>query len=769
MRARNLILGLGLLLSLVGSAHAKTVRYELTATRGSVDLSGRGPVDFALMLNGKIPAPILEFTEGDEAEIVVRNNIPGEELSIHWHGILLPSEMDGVPYVTTPPIFSGDSFTFRFKIRQHGTYWYHSHTNVQEQKGLYGAFVIHPKKKKYSTNYDRVVVLSDWSDEDALTILKNLRKDGDYYLHKKNTMRSWIGAISEGALGTFLHNEWTRMGGMDYSDVGYDAFLINGKRESDLLEAKAGESIRLRIINAAASTYFHIALGNQNMKVISADGIDVAPIRAREILIGMAETYDLLFKLPDSKKYELKITAQDGTGTASTWIGSGKKEFAPIKPKPPLYESMDHSAHANHGQANHGQGEPDDSHANHGQAQHGQGEPDDSHAHHGQGKPDDSHANHGQAHHGQAHHGQGHHGQGEPDDSHANHGQAHHGQGHHGQGKPDEGESDVVSTLTVDNLKSPTKTSFAKNAKVHNVKFVLGGDMERYVWHLNGKAIHQDRTVEINEGDVVRFTFENQTMMHHPMHLHGHFFRVLGAQGERAPLKHTVDVAPHSTRTIEFLADEPGEWMLHCHNLYHLKTGMARVIKYSSFKPKKEMLHWQKHDPHLHDHWYFYGMLEAASNHGQAYFRGSQTWNQVELRVETANVAGKNFSFGERWDYEGDLFYRRWIDSNLNLIGGATSFGREVRAALGVGYRLPLLIESNLLVNHSGRIRLDLEKRFQWAKTIFSDVDFSWRPNQKGDHAAEFEVTLMYSPAWAWAVGAMITNDSIGGGIQVQF
>ena len=211
--------------------NAKTVHYELTATKGEVNLSGKKSVDFALMLNGSIPAPTLEFTEGDDAEIVVKNNIPDDELSIHWHGILLPPEMDGVSYVTTAPILSGQSHTFRFKIRQHGTYWYHSHTNVQEQKGLYGALVFHPKKPVIKVDREAVVVLSDWSDENATSILKNLRKDGDYYLYKKNTVRSYLGALKAGGFGVYLDNERTRMGGMDLSDVGYDAFLTNGKRD----------------------------------------------------------------------------------------------------------------------------------------------------------------------------------------------------------------------------------------------------------------------------------------------------------------------------------------------------------------------------------------------------------------------------------------------------------------------------------------------------------------------------------------------------------
>ncbi|HYX35089.1 MAG TPA: multicopper oxidase domain-containing protein [Oligoflexus sp.] len=723
--------------SFAATAEGKVIRYDLVATRGTANLSGKKSVDFVLLVNGSIPAPTLEFTEGDTAEIKLTNKIPGQEVSIHWHGLLLPPLMDGVPYVNTPPIHSGESFTYRFKLRQSGTYWYHTHTGVQEQKGVYGAFVVHPKKKTIAADKEAVVVISDWSDEDANQILANLRKDGDYYLYKKGTMRSIVGAIEAKALGIYLSNEWTRMGGMDYSDVGYDAFFINGKRDSQLVVAHPGEKIRVRIINAAASTYFHIALGQAPMKVISADGVDMKPVLTREILIGMAETYDLLFEVPEHKNYELKVTAQDGTGSASAWIGMGDKVPAPVKPMPPMYEEMNHgSGHGEH--SGHG--------GNEGHAGHGAQGP-DSQSGQDHSKMDHSkmdHAGHAEENAGTP-----------PAHDHSKMGHDEH------KGKvaapAEQISSDVLGTLTVDELRALEKSSFPNKMPVHDVKLVLDGDMERYVWHINGKAIFEERTIEIKEGDVVRFTFVNETMMHHPMHLHGHFFRVLNKYDDYSPWKHTVDVPPHMTRTIEFLANEPGEWMLHCHNLYHMKTGMARVVKYSSFMPSKEIAPHQKNDPHNHDHTYFYGMLEAATNHAQAQFRLTQTWNELDLRLETR----KDYS----WDLEGDLFYRRWMDRYLNIILGGTSFDHKSYGVVGVGYLLPMLIESNLLVDHEGKLRLDLEKRFQWSTYIFSDADVSFRQ----DHETEWEVSLMYANSWAWAAGFKFTGESTGFGVQYQF
>lgn len=696
---------------------AKTVRYELNIENKKVNITGR-EVDFALTVNGGIPAPTLEFTEGDDAEIVVRNSLPKGEVSIHWHGILLPPEEDGVPYVNTPPIHPGTSRTFKFHLRQNGTYWYHSHTGLQEQKGVYGPIVIHPKKETIKADKEAVVVLSDWSDENADQIIKNLRKDGDYYLYKKNSVRSIVGAAQAGQLKTYFDNEWDRMGGMDLSDVGYDAFLINGKKDSQLLVAHPGERVRVRIINAGSSSYFYVSLGQTPMQVISADGQDIEPVQAKEILIGMAETYDILFTVPEHKNFELRATAQDVTGYASAWIGMGPKVSASDKEKPDLYAPMNHSGHD--GLAGHSM--------NHGSMDHSQM----NHAAKDDSKMDHSKMDHSKMDHSKMNHAM-------PSDS-----------------AP---KGPLVETLTVDDLKAPQATTLPKDAKVYDLKLVLGGDMERYIWHINGKAIHEDRLININEGDVVRFTFENGTMMHHPMHLHGHFFRVLNKNGEFSPLKHTVDVPPMGTRTIEFYANEPGQWMLHCHNLYHMETGMARVVRYNSFKMTSEQEHLDHQDHHLHDHWYQTGSLQLATNIVEGNYRLSQTWNEFELRGHARR--------DEDWAGEGDLFYRRWMNNYLNFIVGGASVDHDYRGVAGVGYLLPLLVRTNLLVDHKGKLRVDLAKRFQWTSTLFTEAEYTWRQDENLD--SEGAVSLLYGNNWNWAAGLRYTGHSVGVGLQYQF
>lgn len=686
------------------SAWAKTVQYDLAIENQKFNLTGK-EVDFALTVNGGIPAPTLEFTEGDNAEITVRNKLKEGEVSIHWHGILLPPEEDGVPYVNTPPILPGQSRTFKFLIRQNGTYWYHSHTGLQEQKGVYGPIVIHPKKPTIKADKEAVVVLSDWSDENADQIIRNLRKDGDYYLYKKNSVRSILGATQAGQTRTYFANEWSRMGGMDLSDVGYDAFLINGKKDSQLIVAHPGERVRIRIVNAAASSYFYVSLGQTPMQVISADGQDVDPIEAKEILIGMAETYDVLFTVPEHKNFELRATAQDVTGYASTWIGMGPKVAALDKPKPDLYAPMDHGTHGGH--ASHSM--------NHAEMDHS------AHQSSSEAPMDHSKMNH--------------------------------------QMPTKATTGPIVETLMVDDLKSTAQTTLPKNAKVYDLKLVLGGDMERYIWHINGKAINEDRLININEGDVVRFAFENGTMMHHPMHLHGHFFRVLNKNGEFSPLKHTVDVPPMGTRTIEFYANEPGQWMLHCHNLYHMETGMARVVRYNTLKMTPEQEHLDHQDHHLHDHWYKTGNIQLATNIVEGGLKLSQTWSEIELRGHARK--------DEDWAGEGDLFYRRWFNNYLNVIVGGSSVEHDYRGELGVGYLLPMLVRTNLLVDHRGKLRVDLAKRFQWTSTLFTEAEYTWRQDPELD--SEYAISLMYGNNWNWAGGFRYTGHSVGVGLQYQF
>ncbi|RYD33816.1 MAG: hypothetical protein EOP86_12460 [Verrucomicrobiaceae bacterium] len=329
-----------LLLSIL-AAHGRVVEYDLSISEQRWSPPGH-PAARAITVNGGIPGPTIRFKVGDTARIRVHNKLRKETTSIHWHGLLLPNEQDGVPGVTTPPIEPGTTHTFEFPIIHSGTYWYHSHTALQEQIGVFGSIVIEPRSgEPVKADRDHVVVLSDWTRGSAEEIMRTLNRESEWYKFKKGSMQSLTGAAKAGALKEFWQRERSRMPAMDISDVAYDAFLANG-RESTTIPGKPGETVRVRFINAAAATYFYLQSANGPLRIVAADGPDVQPIQVRRLLIGMAETYDLLVTIPKAGKWELRATAQDGSGHASLWFGEGGEHPAPDVPKPDNYRMDAH-------------------------------------------------------------------------------------------------------------------------------------------------------------------------------------------------------------------------------------------------------------------------------------------------------------------------------------------------------------------------------------------------------------------------------------------
>jgi FtsP/CotA-like multicopper oxidase with cupredoxin domain len=302
-----------------------------------VNITGKSVT--GMTINGGIPGPTLRFTEGDTAVMHVTNSMH-VPTSIHWHGLLVPPDMDGVPFISFPPIKPGTTFTYRFPIRQTGTYWYHSHSGLQEQRGVFGAIVILPKEKRHGADKDHVVVLSDWTDQNPKEILRNLRRGSEFFGVRKKTAQSVLGAAKTGKLSEYFQREAMRMPAMDLADVAYDSFLVNGKPEEHLA-AKPGATVRLRVIDGSASTFFHLSYAGGPMTIVGADGQPVEPVKMmKPILIGVAETYDVLVKVPANGAYEFRATAHDGSGHTSLWIGSGERKPASDLPKPFVYDTM---------------------------------------------------------------------------------------------------------------------------------------------------------------------------------------------------------------------------------------------------------------------------------------------------------------------------------------------------------------------------------------------------------------------------------------------
>ncbi len=669
----------------LAAADAPLREYRLEIGYKTLSFSGRQTR--AMAINNSIPGPVLRFREGETARIHVRNNMDVES-SVHWHGLLLPNSQDGVPYLTTAPILPGATATYEFPLRHAGTYWYHSHTGLQEQRGVYGAIVIEPSAEAEALpqrEYHRelVLVLSDWTDEEPRKVLRALKRNSHYYSLKKGAMQSVLGALRNRALGETLEMARVRMPPMDISDVGYDYFLSNGAPRSSFA-AEAGERVLLRVINAAASTYFYLDFAAAPLRVIAADGLDVEPWETPRLLMAIAETYDVLIEVPPGGAYELRATAQDGSGSTGVFIGRGERVSAAPVPPPDLYRMhAGHDTHAGH-----------DMRAGHDASRR-------------QGLREEA-----------------------PGGAH----QQHSGEMPHPRPQAPYGQ-----------LRALQPTALPAHRPWREYSLVLNGDMQRYVWMINDRALHRGGFLHVRKGENVRFVLENETMMHHPMHLHGHFFRVLNGQGEYAPLKHTVDVPPMGRRVIEFQADEDFDWFFHCHILYHMAAGMARVVHYE--QPREDgprgavrRLSYLRTTPVMRDAAYLWGDVLLLSQLGQLEMEAVNTRNSLEMSWQQGWQAEHQ---GEQKLREGQLLYRRYHNRFLDsFLGLSYDEHLKERAVLGVDYLLPWRLESRLWADDAGHARLALERVWQLSDRLEGTVEYHHDTSTKSEWQVEFSWTL---------------------------
>lgn len=329
----------------IGNLQAqKVVRYDLHVRDSIVNFSGKDKR--AIAVNGQIPMPTLTFTEGDIAEIHVYNELK-ESTSLHWHGLYLPNKEDGVPYLTQMPIEPGTEHVYRFPIIQSGTHWYHSHSGLQEQIGMYGSLILKkklddPTFRKGIDDIPQVsIILSEWTDYKPENVHRMLHNASDWFAIKKGTTQSYAEAIREGHFKTKIGNEWKRMLAMDVSDVYYDKFLINGQNESQLSQFKAGDKVRLRVSNGGASSYFWLKYAGGKMTVVANDGNDVEPVDVDRLIIGVSETYDVIVTIPaENTSYEFLATPEDRTKSTSIYIGEGIKQLTTPMPKLKYFEGM---------------------------------------------------------------------------------------------------------------------------------------------------------------------------------------------------------------------------------------------------------------------------------------------------------------------------------------------------------------------------------------------------------------------------------------------
>ena len=690
------------------------VRYDLYVRDTIVNYSGKEKR--AIAVNGQIPMPTLTFTEGDIAEIYVHNELK-EETSLHWHGLFLPNKEDGVPNLTQMPIKPGTTHKYTFPIIQNGTHWYHSHSGLQEQIGMYGMFIMNKKEddKTFRKGIDDLptipIILSEWTDLKPENVHRMLHNATDWFAIKKGTTQSYTEAIKQGHFKTKVANEWKRMNAMDVSDVYYEKFLINGKNESQLSQFKGGEKVRLRIANGGASSYFWLTYAGGKITVVASDGNDVEPVEVDRLLIAVSETYDVIVTIPaDNTSYEFLATPEDRTKSASLYIGSGIKQLISPLPKLKYFEGMKMM----NGMMKMN-GDLDDMGMQMSLNQMDMNVvmyPEIT----GASKKENKHTM-------------------KMEDNNSN------------QNQYNANALSNSTTLNYAMLKATDKTTLPKDVPVKELRFELTGNMNRYVWSLDNKVVSETDKILIKKGENVRITLYNGSMMRHPMHLHGHDFRIINGQEEYAPLKNIMDLMPMETNVIEFNANVEGDWFFHCHILYHMMAGMGRVFTYENQAPNLLIPNPKLAQRKLFaDDRAFHFMAEndfaTNGNDGMAMVQNTRWSLGTEWRLGYNDMHGyeAEFHLGRyigkmQWlmPFVGFDWRYRKKDGEMekNIFGQENTKDRRAVLSLGVNYTLPMLVVAQAEVFQDGNVRLQLmredipvSKRLRMGFMVNTDTEF---------------------------------------------
>lgn len=758
----------------LGKIEGRTVTYHLYVKDTLVNFAGKQKM--AIAVNGQIPMPTLEFYEGDTAEIIV-HNLMDKSTSLHWHGLHLENKEDGVPWLTQKPIPPHSTYTYRFPIIQNGTHWYHSHSGFQEQIGMYGMMVL--KKRENDPTFRNGIddlpvenlILSEWSNLKPHQIQRMLHHGNDWFALKKGSSQSYLEAIQAGHFKTKLTNEWKRMHAMDVSDVYYETFLINGQNQSTLPNYKKGDKVRLRIANAGASSYFWINYAGGKIKVVASDGLDIVPIEVDRLLLAVSETVDIVVEIPEDKhSYELLVTPEDRSNSTSIFLGQGTKKNHPPLEKLKYFEGMkmmNDMMKLNGEMKDMGMkmsyqtmdmnevmypeitGPQKGKH----QKEHTM------HSTHGEHMDSSAHSNHAMP--------------AEPkvNPEHAEHGE-HAGHESHAQSTSD------IKTLNYGMMKSPYDTSLPSSSPVRELKFTLTGNMNRYVWSMDHKVLSELDKILVKKGEILRITLVNNSMMRHPMHLHGFDFRVLNNQGIQSPLKNVLDIMPMETNVIEFEAKEEGDWFFHCHILYHMMAGMNQIFQVGDYE-----------NPNLPDRESAYKVLQAESN---------MTHLTAENDFATNGINGSAMLSNTRWELSSEwkLGYEakdgqevetklgRYVDNNQWFMpfiaynyhkrnhsvspGKKTLFGQKLSEAktstvsAGFVYTLPLLLQLQTEVFSDGMFRVQLSREDiplspRLRANFMVNTDKEYRAGLKYIVTRHIGISTNYDSHLHWGAGLTLT------------
>jgi CopA family copper-resistance protein len=547
----------------------------------------------AMTINGTVPGPLIRLKEGQEVTLRVTNRLT-ERTSIHWHGILLKPDMDGVPGVSFGGIEPGTTFTYRFPVKQSGTYWYHSHSGGQELQGMYAPMIVDPiEPEPFQYHREYVVMLSDWTVESPESLLSNLKKLPGYYNFQRRTLGQFFDDASQmgwwPALRDYLMWDQMRMDPTDFADVtGYTfTYLMNGLSSAANWTGlvRPGEKVRLRFINAAAMTFFDVHIPGVTMTVVQADGQNVQPVIVEEFRIGVAETFDVIVELPDDRAYTIFAETMDRSGYARGTLAPSAGMTAEIPPRRlrPVRTMADMGMQMRHADmegieaySNMPSRKPSDGHATVEHVPLGSGvqHSEDIHEVPVGGRNNQRRSEISGI---------------EP----VKHGSDDHGTGNqmvaeysrnmlHEPGRGLEGSPRRV--LLYADLKSLTPYPDQRDPE-REIELHVTGNMDRYMWSFDGKTYSEAQdTIRFRYGERLRLIFVNDTMMEHPLHLHGMWMQLENGTGPYLPRKHTVIVKPAERLSVVITADAPGRWAFHCHLLLHMEAGMFRVIEVSEDK-----------------------------------------------------------------------------------------------------------------------------------------------------------------------------------------
>ncbi len=758
----------------------------------SVDFAGQ--VKKALAVNDQIPGPTLHFKEGDHVTINVHNHLT-EETAIHWHGIILPWQMDGVLGITQRGIPPGGVFHYQFTLHQSGTYWYHAHAGLQEQQGLYGAFLVDPPTAPhYKYTKDYVVALSDWSNTHPDQILANLKKEGDYYSPRFPLQPSLVKFIHDyrkaspeerkNIINDYKMMQQMRMSIYDISDVAYDAFLLNGQPNSSPWTApvKIGDVVRLRFIGAGGSTIFRVKIPGTSMQMVHVEGNDVSPYTIKDFKIAPGETYDVLVKIKKNEPYIIYAESIDTLGAAygalvttphqlvnykqvtpfpeplpvmrdmmSLMMGDmmqdsmpmdnrkdnhSMHQFMPEKMKMDSSMKMEKNMPMNHsmdmGEKSSIKSMKMSKKPNHAMPSHMM-----------KMKHTSSHDMNSMS---KSHHSM-------QDGMKMDH--------HIPMNDSMNMSMPIEPTIIGDTISSPistqktigTKYQHLKAAVITNdpnkpvngvIKMELFGYMDRYIWFINGVPEYKAHPIPLEPNKRYRFVFTNPSMMRHPMHIHGHWFILRNGNGSYDPLLHTLDIPPGATVIADLDTDASGQWLFHCHLLYHMMTGMSRVFQYTTLieitkgeatpeyivketpyinRPIVRVDEVRPIDPSLvhHPMAHHTGLWRATfldvgadpfDNVQRLTYKGlyGPDYNKLELFTNDAEVTK-----GTVDNADIDIFYWHLISQFWAIKGGVNYFNRPAsrpywQPGLGIEGLMPYFIDTNVRgYYYAGSAKLDVE------------------------------------------------------------